>query len=251
MSKPDFSIGKRSLLTTKDYEKFKTMGGNRTVNKTHVKELQRLMIDNGNLTAQFPIIVSADYEIIDGQHRFEALKNLGWEIGYTIQDGATINMVRAINLGNRNWNWRDMAESYSSLGNAEYTWFLKFVESYKLGFSLALRFCNVKGTQGMNGSLGDFSQGYLFVDDKPKAVAMAKHWNEVVASLDEDATSREFGYAIHKLHQSPFYKEERMIQKLKEKGHTLPRRAVATDYQRLLEELYNDSIREENRVRLF
>lgn len=250
-SKKDLIVGDRTIHTTTDYAQFKTMSGNRNVNKAHVRELQRLLVDNGNLTNQFPIVVNKEMEVIDGQHRLEALRELGWEIAYIVEDGATINMVRAINLGNKNWNWRDLGQSYSNLGNKEYAWFLRFIESQNISFTLAIRFCGVKGTQGSYSANSDYNQGYLYIPEKTKAVETAEHYNAVIRELEDGMASREFGYAIHKLKQSAQYDPERMIQKIKEKGHTLPRRATTPDYLRLLEELYNDKVHEENRVRLF
>ena len=56
---------------TTDYSKFKTLKGNRSVNKLHVKRLQKSFKQSYLLS---PIIVNQNYEIIDGQHRFNAAK---------------------------------------------------------------------------------------------------------------------------------------------------------------------------------
>lgn len=242
------TVGDRHIQSTSDYSIFKTMDGNRNVNTNHVKELQRLLVDNGNLTNQFPIVVNKDMEVIDGQHRLEALKGLGWEVAYTVEDGATLNMVRAINLGNKNWNWRDMAESYAALGNDEYKWFLKYCDRHGFNYSIAMKFCG-QNVDKRNSS--DYYQGYLVIEHKTKAEEMAEHFKAAMQYVEEGMSPRDFGYALFKLRQSPFYNDERMLQKLQEKGHTLPTKASQNDYMRKIEEIFNDHFSPENKVRLF
>lgn len=250
MSKANSSIevGDRTIKSTSDYTIFKTMHGNRNVNDNHVKELQRLLVDNGNLTNQFPIVVNDEMEVIDGQHRLEALKGLGWEVAYIVETGATLNMVRAINLGNKNWNWRDMAESYASLGNKEYDWFLRFVDSQKLNYSLGMKFA---GQNIDKRTSGDYYQGYMFIEEKTKAVEMAEHFHAAMSHVEEGMSQRDFGYALYRLRQSPNYDDARMLKKLSEKGYTLPTKASQADFMRKLEEIYNDQLSADNKVRLF
>lgn len=249
MAKSDLIVGDRTIHSTSDYSQFKVMEGNRNVSRVHVKELQRLMIDNGNLTNNFPIIVNKNFEVLDGQHRLQALQELGWEVAYVIEDGATINMVRAINLGNKNWNWRDIAESYETLGNHEYGWFLRYLDRHGLSFSIAMRFCDLNA--GRNVSSSDYYQGYLFIADKTKAEEMAEHYKEVLKYLPEDISQREIAYSIFNLRKSPYYDGERMIHKLEQLGHTLPLRASVPDYTRKLEEIFNNGYAPENKARLF
>src|SRR5574344_1973849 len=68
---------------TNDYEMFKTLDGNRNVNKLHVNRLKESFKKAYLLS---PIIINLRNQIIDGQHRFEAAKALGLQIYYTICD---------------------------------------------------------------------------------------------------------------------------------------------------------------------
>lgn len=241
------NVGDRTIKSTMDYELFRVMPGNREVERTHVRELVRLLQQNGNLTNQFPIVVNEDMEVIDGQHRLEALKELGWEVAYIQEKGATLNMVRAINLGNRNWNWRDIAQSYADLGNEEYKWFLRYVDTHGISYTLACVFLGLPMDKRTN---SDFYQGYMFIEHKTKGVEMVEYYLEVMKYID-DVAPREFGRALATLRASPAYDDKRMIEKLKELGHTLPHRANKNDYMRRLEEIYNNKLSEENKVRLF
>lgn len=64
---------------TKDYDKFKILKGNRPIDRYHLKKLKE-SIEKDNRLNLHPIIVNQDFEIIDGQHRCEAAKQLGIDI---------------------------------------------------------------------------------------------------------------------------------------------------------------------------
>lgn len=241
-------MSKDGTRKTTDYEKFGTIEGNRQVDRRHVREIKALIETNGNLIEQFPIKVNPNMEILDGQHRFEALKELELPIVYEIVEGANINTVRAINLGNKNWNWQDMAQSFYDLGNEEYGWFLRFVNGHKLPFMVALAFANQPQYRGQ---ATPFNQGYLKVEEKTKAVALAEHYGQVRAYVPHIVATRDFALALKLLWQNDEYEEERMIKKIAELGDTLPAKSSRPDYARKLEEIYNHRMGEAARVRLF
>lgn len=239
----------RKVMSTNDYDQFKTLEGNREVDRRHVNQLIKLLVANGNLTDQFPIIISKDGYVIDGQHRLEALKTLGWEVGYIIEENANIETVRNINQGNKNWSWRDVAESYANLGNVEYEWFLQFYDSHiELTYTLAMLFCGGKQSK-RNSSASAFNQGTFVITDKAKAQQYARQYSEIRALVD--ITNHDFGKALNKIFTSPFYDHERMVDKLHSYGHQLPIKASTTDYQRELERIFNYGYSEENKARLF
>lgn len=74
--KPIFSLGE-----TSDYDQFKWRDSNRQINDKNVRKLEKDIKERG---LQSPIVVNEDYEIIDGQHRFVALKRLGQVIPFII-----------------------------------------------------------------------------------------------------------------------------------------------------------------------
>ena len=241
-------LATREVLTTNDYDKFKTLEGNRQVNKIHVNRLIRLMTENGNLTDQFPIVVDRKGYVIDGQHRLEALKVLGWDVGYIVEANATIETVRNINRGNKNWNWRDIAESYANLGNDEYEWFLYYYDNNDMTYTLAMLFCGAKLSKRY-ASGTSFNNGGFVIDDKEKAELYATQYQELREIVD--VTNHDFGKALNRIFRSPFYDHERMVRKMREQGHNLPAKASETDYRRDIEKIFNHGYSEESKVRLF
>ena len=67
------------LKTTTDYSLLKMNKLNRAINKSQV---ERLTKNIKRIGLQVPIIVNRNNEVVDGQHRFLALKNLGKPIVY-------------------------------------------------------------------------------------------------------------------------------------------------------------------------
>lgn len=250
-TKDHVSFATSEVRMTKDYDFFKTLNGNRSVDSIHVKQLQRLMLTNGNLTGEFPIIVDKEGNVIDGQHRLAALKEMGWEVGYRVEENATIDTVRAINQGNRNWSWRDVADSYAQQGNNDYAWFLSFVDQYGLRFSPALNIVTNRRSSGSNSgsSAAKFHAGELEIFDKAQAHDRGRQITE--ASRLVQLTNNDFVKALNTLMMSSQYDHERMMNKLRQQGELLPVKGRQSDYMRQLEEIYNFGFPDGNRVRLF
>lgn len=77
-----------NVVKTKEYGIFKTLRGNRPLNRSHIKKLKK-SIENNNHLNLHPIIVNQNFEVIDGQHRLECARQLDTDIFYIKSD--TIN----------------------------------------------------------------------------------------------------------------------------------------------------------------
>jgi hypothetical protein len=106
-----------SVQETKDYARFSLMELNRNVNRNHVERLKR-SFERDYLLA--PILVNEHYEIVDGQHRFAAAKEMGLPIRYVVAKGYTIEHVKMLNHEGRNWNVMDHFMSYVKQGAPAY-----------------------------------------------------------------------------------------------------------------------------------
>lgn len=73
------------VQSTKDYDQFRYLQGNRPLDKYHLKKLKASIEKNNHLNLH-PIIVNQNFEIIDGQHRHEVAKQLEVEIFYIKSD---------------------------------------------------------------------------------------------------------------------------------------------------------------------
>jgi ParB-like chromosome segregation protein Spo0J len=76
--------------TTTDYFLFKSIDGNRNKNLLHINRLRESMSKNYLFTV---IIVNENYEIIDGQHRFDVIQELKLPLNYIVCKGYGLKEV--------------------------------------------------------------------------------------------------------------------------------------------------------------
>lgn len=111
------------IHVTSDYSIFKFLSGNRSVNLAHVKKLEA-SLQQGQLIA--PITVNEKMEIIDGQHRFTACKNLRLPVYYIIGEGYGIKEVQVYNQNSSDWKNVDYLNAFCDMGLEPYLFFAKF-----------------------------------------------------------------------------------------------------------------------------
>ena len=73
------------IYSTKDYEQFKVVVGNRPINIEHVNKLIA-SIAQENLLKNFPGFISSDGYLIDGQHRLIAAKSNKLAFFFTVSE---------------------------------------------------------------------------------------------------------------------------------------------------------------------
>jgi hypothetical protein len=128
----DFLVG-----VTKDYEMFEFLDSNRMPNKNIVTKLKASIQENG---VQIPIIVNQKKQIVDGQHRFWALRELGYNVPFIIskiwkEDKHTIEIN---NTGSR-WNALDYANYAAVNGNLDVDEALKISRQWEKETAKKLR----------------------------------------------------------------------------------------------------------------
>lgn len=109
-----------TFYETKNYSRFKLMDANRKINKNNLNNIKKSLETKGWLGGS--IIVNENYEIIDGQHRFFALKELDMPIVYEIRKGYGASEVQALNVAQKSWTVVDTIESEANRGNQSYKW---------------------------------------------------------------------------------------------------------------------------------
>lgn len=238
---------------TTNYNIFKLVAGNRDVDKNHVKSLAKLMAINGNLTGEFPIVVNESMEVMDGQHRLTALKQLNWPVYYQVRKTLTLDQVRAINVGHRNWNWIDYARSYANLGNKNYERFLVLAQKYPLGYGALSQFAGFLDNRDIlgrsqttfrNGGLTFNAEHYKRADD------LLSEWVGVRAYIPKPTAA--VAKAFHRITQNPNYDHKRMLDKMEKFANRIFNEKwvnlTITDAARAFEEVYNFHSKEEVRL---
>lgn len=152
------------VYETSDYSIFKIMETNREID--HVKKIIRSIDTVGYIPS--PIICNEKMEIIDGQNRYCALKELGIPIQYYIVKGIGIKEAISLNIGQKNWTPMDYLKCYAEQGNETYQKLQALVEKYKKHSMLSLQeilFVCKKTVTATGMKTDEFKRGNLKLSD--------------------------------------------------------------------------------------
>lgn len=234
------------VYKTNEYDKFTLVKGNRGVNPSHVKKLKESMLQI-NLLETLPILVNEDLEIIDGQHRFEAARELGLPIFYTVRDGATLSDVILLNANNKPWHTIDYLNSHIERGKRQYEVVKNFMDYYGIPISVTLTLLNTHYNK-RGDLLRSFKDGTYQVSDLSSAKEFADELVKYKPYLEKGTfRSREFIYGVKKLHDEGLIDHPKMLRKLAMQGTRISTASDLKAMLRQLEEVYNFHSREQIR----
>jgi hypothetical protein len=218
-----------------DYSKFRLIFGNRELKRTKVIKL-RDEIKQNNRISSYPIIVNSNFQIIDGQHRFVALVELGLEICYVVDPMPD------------KWKSDNYLSAYRELGIADYETFANFMETYDTNFTVTLVLFHGKFTGGL---YRDFAEGKFKATNLKRAIKWITEVQDFKKYIQDIHKDRHFVRAILNCFVHPEYNHTRMINKMKLKGHLMTKSTSRIDYLRQLEAMYNWHAPEDKKVRFF
>ncbi len=112
------AVSPKKIHVTHDYDIFKKLSGNRDVTKPRVDKIKKSIADVGYITS--PITVNEQMQVIDGQARVEAYRDLGIPVEYVIHQGAGIAECIAMNIQQTAWETTDYIDSYCQQDNINY-----------------------------------------------------------------------------------------------------------------------------------
>lgn len=118
------------VYKTMDYSKFHKCDSNRDVNKKHLETLKRKM---SNKDLDLEIIVDTNFNILEGQHRYESWVSLSKPIIYKVSEKITEEDIPTLNNTHKSWNTNDYLKHYVACGTNkdEYTLYRKLLSEYK------------------------------------------------------------------------------------------------------------------------
>ena len=237
-----------------DYDMFSFMEANREQNRGHIEALKAAFEEVGNLTRVQPILVNDSYQIIDGQHRFVACKELGLPIYFTLVPHLGVTEARSMNILHRSWGVLDYARSYAQSGVKSYQRYLKLSEDYGFSNSTLLAYINDSAHTGSgvrDNFYKVFRNGDLVIPDE----GAARNRLDKLAEIGEYTplvTHRPFALALLKAMRNENYDQKRMVRKVRISGDKILKRLLTVDESlRMIEEMYNYGQPEESRKRLY
>ena len=212
------------VMKSSDYEKFSILEQNRVVNDKHVNELVVSIQNSGQLT---PIIINEKFEIIDGQHRFDACKILKIPVMYLISYKTSINEVILMNNTQKSWKLHDYLRCFSDKKWDNHEIYQK-VDKFMREHNLKLSTCIVllsEGT-GSGNSLGNavslqgqglisFKKGIYRIGNLTRAQAIAKILSEIKAFAPDLVGSDRFCRSYCKLSLEPKWNHNSAVYQIK------------------------------------
>jgi hypothetical protein len=124
-------------MKTKNYSKFLFSKENRDIKTKTIAAIKESMNKFGFIPGR-PVLVTKDWLIVDGQHRFLAAKDLGIEIEFEVLEGDYIDKMILLNSTQSNWTLEDYVNSYASQNIDCYKKLLAFQEKHDLNLSSAI-----------------------------------------------------------------------------------------------------------------
>lgn len=247
----ELSVPSYQVHTTKDYSMFKPIEGNRNKNLLHVNRLKASMQDHYLFTV---IIVNEQYQIIDGQHRFDAIKDLNLPLNYVIINGYGLKEVQKLNANSSNWSTTDYLEAYCNLGCVDYIKLADFMRKYKLSVQIAacimldssIPTTSIKAGQGFE----FFKHGTFKVTDKQEKAA--HKFMEMLLLFEPYFASfktRSFVFALMRLMENKDFAITELLQKVKIQPTALQPCSSINQMVSLIEEIYNYKRRDKINLR--
>lgn len=161
----------KEIKQTNNYEMFRRLEGNRITEEKRVEKIKKSILKVGYITS--PILVNQNMEIIDGQGRFEALKQLQLPVEYIVQNDIGIKECIAMNVYQTNWKVQDYIKSYADKGMKSYVYIYNLMEKYSK-FNINIAQIAV-ATQGITRFGSDIiKNGEILVTDEEYKEAIEK-----------------------------------------------------------------------------
>ena len=237
-----------TIQSTLDFDKFKILNGNRKTSTAHINKLKSAFKGNTQATKFSPILVNEHMEVIDGQHRLEAIKQLdGVPIYYIVHAGLTLEDAQNMNSMMRNWAPRDYAKSYAELGNKHYQGFIDLMNEYEsLSFTVLLKYASPLD----NYPTTEMFRNGLFKMDKASVVHDRLNYLCKVGDYTVNFKRKKFGEALLKVMYLPNFDRDRFVRALA--GSRAQERLKKTydnwqDYVRVIEKIYNAGLSEDKK----
>lgn len=227
------------VFSTKNYEIFSSLDGNRIVNPLHVKKIA----DSMKIKVLFiPIIVNEEFQVIDGQHRLEARKQLGLEVPYIICPNYTLEDVHRANSNHKTWNAIDFLKGYAEAGVEDYKFLLEIYESYdgKLAINTILRL--ISPTEAKSYKINIFKEGRFKIEDSKKkfSIKIINDFYKFDTALGKKLTDAHLLIdAFRKIYIIEGFEIDRLIEKTSKWNSIIEPCASVSQYVYYIDKVYN------------
>lgn len=221
-----------------EIRKLHKLVGNRDVtSENHVRDLMESISKNGYDGA--PIVINEKYEIIEGQHRIEAMKRLGIEkVPARIVYGANLETVRRLNNIHKKWTVNDFVDSNAELGDIPAKYVRELSRAYpkvQLSYVLSAITCTYGGVNTRrlkNKTLKCDEADYM------KAFKFLAEWSSICDLFEGTARSIHAAALrlLMEIDEDVFYE---LCKRMKAYPRRIPSRLTVRDTFEVYDEIFN------------
>lgn len=230
---------------SQNYDKFRVIKGNRPISKKKVLRIVKDVQQGVNLFPYCPIIVHpsndlgpAKFDIIDGQHRFTACKELGHPIYYVVAKKITLQDIAKLNSNTDKWKNQDFIDCYTELGNDSYKLLQVFMKEYKVSLSVAVSLLKYDMVAGGGSVLAEFKEGKFECKHYTKASQFIEQHDELFGRFSF-YRDRNLLQASKTLMKHPDYDHERMKTQIGFHTKLMDKQSTSRIYRLMLDKIYN------------
>ena len=246
----DKEVGK--IYITSDYKKFKKLVGNRDVKGT--KKIIKSINEVGYVMS--PILVNEKYEVVDGQNRLEALREMNLPVMYIMQEGIGIEECRHLNIGQSNWNTKQFIVSYAEAGNESYIRLLELVNDFGKKFSIEGVLCVAIPSLVTNTGGGPYKivrEGEAFLSSEQYEVVRRRLTSMIALGFVDfkeknNMSGRTYWAAVSYAYVHKEVDPAQLIKKMNEDPNAIVSCAKVVDQLRYFDDVYNRRKQAQNKV---
>lgn len=128
-----------------NYNAFQFNDKNRIISQKNVDNIKKSILEIGFIK-QRPVLINKEKVIIDGHHRFLALKSLGLPITYEIEEDLSQREMILLNSSQKSWMLEDFIRFYAKDNIKFYTEVLSVYNDYNFSITNCLIICTSLST---------------------------------------------------------------------------------------------------------
>lgn len=227
------------IQKTTNYDLFKFRDDNRVkIDQAHIRKLMD-SITARNLLELRPIMVNEKLEIIDGQHRLHAAKNLSVEIYYQIQQNLEASDIILMNV-TKTWSMADYLNFHCHNQKDEYIKLKNFMDKHNIGVRVAYNMsCGNSKVSEESFKHGDFK---FSMNEMEKVVEIC--WETIgyikkINGRSAYTQSVKFWGALLKVIKHPEFRHEKWKSNLEKLIYKCGPKNGERDYIIMLQGIYN------------
>lgn len=220
-----------TIFKSTDYDAVTNINTNRNINTGNYNKLLRSMQEEQLI---IPICLNEKLEIIDGQHRFLACKELGKPFYYYIEEGYREAQMKRANLVGATWNKNDFLNMYINEGSDTYKRVKELMDKYSIVISdmikimAAVRQVNYRELGLM------FEEGTMIMNEND-FIDIEQFLNALYLFHDFKHYNRsKFISAFLELYFHPGYNHKHMVERYSKRGAVLVPQLTRDSYLTIL-----------------